>query len=881
VDEVGDLFESIREVIDRHIRGDHSARVPVMADEGTEAGLASSVNELLDDFDRKLRLRDHREAQLRLSGERLAESQRLARLGSWEWTLGTGVLRWSDETLRLFGYAPGAITPSFDDYLNHLHPDNRGTVKSWIEGAIEGRQPFSHQQRIVRADGEERVLAVRGQLTEDDEGRPLALGGTMYDVTDIERAKQIVRRDFDLVLLRLARSPELSGGPLNRAFETISEASGIALEVERSAVWLVDEAHESIICVDQFIASDGLHSSGLELFKNEYPRYFEELETSRNLALDDAQNDPRSAEFVDGYLAPLGISSMLDAPVRIGQRLVGVVCYEHVGPMRSWSSEEMAFVASIADVVAQAVELAERRQAEEALRASEARYRALIEQLPAATYVSAAGSVGAVIYLSPQAEGMLGIDRARLLSSHGPVWALGIHEDDRERVERAWTTSRELSRPLRVTYRSLSHGQLHWIRDEAVPILHEDGQIAFWQGVLLDVTEQERAKTETEARRAAEAANQAKTDFLANMSHELRTPLNGILGMASLLKDSKLDLMQRQQLSGIDVASRRLSRLVADLLDFAKLGAGSMQLRTAGFDLREAFTELEESFRVKAASKRLVLIVEVDSRVPSTVQGDRDRLVQVLVNLVENGIKFTDRGSVRIALRVLADESLSFVVSDTGCGIPSEQRARIFQRFERLDSARSASIPGSGLGLAICQQLVTLMGGEIRCDAVSGGGTSFGFVIKLPEVAAPKRRRRTTRSTISRGFVGVRILLAEDDRLSREVARLMLERQGCDVRAVSDGHEAVAAFVGGTYDLVFMDCQMPVLDGYDATRQIREAEQQSTSRVPIVALTAHALDSDRHKALSCGMDNYLAKPVEAAQLIDMIQRYVTKSEERC
>jgi PAS domain S-box-containing protein len=524
-------------------------------------------------------------------------------------------------------------------------------------------------------------------------------------------------------------------------------------------------------------------------------------------------------------------------------------------------------------------EVRDRAHAEEEARYSEQRYRTLVETTTAIVWNTPPSGE-----FETEQPGWSAFTGQSFDQLRGWGWLDAVHPADRVATAQAWVSAVSEGKAYQVEHRLRRHdGVYRRMSVRGVPLHRTQGTPREWIGVHADVDAQHQAETALrEAKNAAEAANQAKSDFLANISHEIRTPMNGILGMAELLLDTPMAEEQLDHVAIVKTSAEALLVIINDLLDFSKIEAGKLELDPQPFELRDCIAETVKLFDVRAGDKGLTLSCRLAADLPSRAVGDSGRLRQILVNLLGNALKFTAQGEVGVTVGIERQSEHDFhlvgAVRDTGVGIPPDKLRSIFEPFTQADGSVTRRYGGTGLGLSISVRLIELMGGRIWVESALGGGSTFHFTAHLGHAAAdvvaaaqPAAEKVQVLNESAAPTRPLDILVAEDIPINQAVIRRMLEKQGHAVTLVGDGKQAVAAARGRNFDIILMDVQMPDMGGLEATTAIRTDENGRPS-VPIIALTAHALPEDRHRCLAAGMDGYLTKPIQADELWEVIGR---------
>lgn len=766
------------------------------------------------------------EQALEQSQEHLRQAMRVARTCLWDADLVAGEVWWSREFEALLGYEPNELfgrAVKTNHWEDHLHDEDRDRVLSEVDDHLNGLKPdFTCAYRMVKKDGGLIWIEATGKAVRDDQGVAVRLGGTMTDITARQGAEEDKRRAEQRLAVAISR--------LDEAF----------------ALWDADD--RLVICNDRFRRC---YPSAADLIR---PGVRFEDVVRHSVGAGDFVLDEPAESWIDHLLEQHREGGRSERQLTDGRWL----------SVSDSTTTDGGSVGVRSDITP--IKQAEIRSAND-----HAVLLSLINAVPDLIFFK--DTEGRYLGCNRAFEELAGRDNPNIIGLtdfdlFSPENVKKIVERDRQIFDGDETRRFE-------EIAEYPDGRRRIIDTLKTPLRTPDGKRMGLIGVSRDVTDQKRIEAELlQAKEAAEAAGRAKSEFLAKMSHELRTPLTGILGVTDLLLRSDLSESQRRSLEMLGISGRSLISLVNSLLDLSKVEAGELTLEVVDFDLQRVLDEVGWLLDPKASKKGLGLTLPTVDERTRWLRGDPLRFREILINLIDNALKFTEKGSVSVRCRPAdmpanggdIEIPLRFEVADTGIGIAADNADVLFEPFSQAESSTTRRYGGTGLGLAICKQLVGLMGGEISVLENDHGGSTFWFtaVFQPGNPEAAQKAASDTKIGVD-AVAPMRVLLVEDNEINRELLGDLLRRSGHTVESIDNGRAAVEAIRNDDYDVVLMDVHMPEMDGITATRLVRLMPPPK-GLTPIVALTADAMPAMRKRVLAAGFDDMVAKPIDLLQL---------------
>ncbi|MBF0620727.1 MAG: PAS domain S-box protein [Magnetococcales bacterium] len=810
---------------------------------------------------------DIRTQELRENEDRLTKAQQISNTGHWIWILETNRLQLSNEACRILGLdvqTNKVIT--YESLFEFIHPDDRTLISDSLDKALTSDNTYRAEYRIVLPENKEKVIHELAEIVRTPEGNPVKIIGTIQDITQRKQAEQLATRFGRIV-----------EGSLNEIFIFDATTLKFILVNEGARTNLGYSLDE----LKHMTPVDIKPDFTLEIFQNQIQTLYQD---NTEIIVFETRHERKNGSTYDVEIH-LQLSKIEVPPV---------------------------FIASVQDIT-------ERKKADEYRRINEHRLSMLLDLNRVASKLDEKELCTRALDIAVEVTGskigylhMINEDQETIQlvtwnaaalklctavhATHYPISEAGIWADS-FRLKQTVVHNDYPNEPNKKGY---PEGHFQVLRHMSAPVM-EAGRVYMIVGVgnknqpytdsdikQLELVAEEihkfimRRRAEEalkEARIQAEAANLAKSEFLAIMSHEIRTPLNVLLGMSDILQESSLTDEQSTQLALVHKAGNHLLNLINDILDLSKIEVGAVVLEIAPFQIKELFSTVSHMMKPRAEDKGLSFAIDIPPDLPSWILGDEGRLRQILINLLGNAIKFTDQGQIVLSVTYVSQGSLFQIsITDTGVGIAPEHLEHVFAKFTQADASISRRYGGTGLGLAISNNLVRMMGGTILVESHVNKGSSFKFTISLPTIESPVSKVNDQNLAVSsEPYSPLTILLVEDSPDNQLLIQAYLKKTPWQIITAVNGLEAVTKVKDNEkFDLVLMDIQMPIMDGYTATREIRAWEKlQNQSPLPILALSAHALKSEKMKSLEAGCDRHLVKPIKKKDLINAIQQMVS------
>lgn len=793
--------------------------------------------------------------KLEFSEKRLKEAQQIAHVGHWEWDIDSDSMTWSEELYRIYGLNPEEVKPTYQTLMQKVHQEDLPALRSTLESGIHNHNAFSIYYRIIRSDNSVRFIHGNVDVLINEQDKAVRMIGTVQDITEAKREEELEMLSY--VAIKSYNSVIISDaqGKIEWANEGFSKLFGYTLEEVKGT-------------------SGGILRKEDVANLSETSDVFKTLQTAKR---------------------PLAVESRK-------YKKNGEECWllTSITPVLNDKGEISKFISIDSNITKQ-------KLAEKELRRTTFLFKQLIENISGGVLFE--DEKYNISYINKRFVELFKIDTKPedIIGQNANEFIENYKNQFQDAEQFAKYTNSILEQKKQVLNEELTLFDGRTFERNGVPVII-DSEFRGYLWLYRDYTDRKKAEEELKtaykiaehsllkgnkalnqlmkAKQQVEEALKIKDQFLANMSHEIRTPMNAVLGFTNLLLKSELTADQKQYINAIKVSGENLIIIINDILDFSKIESGKVTFEKIKFKLKQVLSSLVELMLPKSIEKNIKLSSAVDEKVPDYLIGDPTRLTQILINLAGNAIKFTSKGSVKISVSLIEEKEetviIEFSIQDTGIGIPENQRSSIFESFTQASNDTTRKYGGTGLGLTITKQLIELQGGAITVKSEVNKGSEFSFRLEFEKSSLTDPQTNDVQDNgteIKENIEGLNVLLVEDNSLNQILAKKVLTDWKWNVEVADNGLIAVEKAGKNDYDVILMDIQMPEMDGYDATRYIREKISSPKNTVPIIAMTAHALSGEAQKCFSAGMNDYISKPFDPNKLYSKIVSVLSKSKQ--
>ncbi len=840
-----------RQLADGIFSWNDTNKIPLHDDEGNVIGILGTAENITE-------IKKSQEA-LQISEERLKMALEASNDGLWDWNRETGGIYFSPRFFTMLGYEPDELENDTETFFSLIHPDDLKNVNTYFDELPGNNESLSEvEMRVKRKNGTYAWILSRGKAFKTDKkSLPIRFVGTHVDISLRKRHENIQE-----VLFEIANSVTTTRN-LDELFETIQKSLHRVIDTTNCYVALYDEQTDKITLP--------FHRDEKDNFK-EFPAG----KTVTAYVIRSGKSQLVSRQRIDelessGEIEPIGTPSVswLGVPLRNSDKIIGVFVVQSYDEKIRFTEDDVQLLEFVSDQIALAIE---RRMDQDHLRQNQERLRKIIESSPDGLVVI--DVEGGILDHNTSFPDMVRVNPTEL---HSRNFFDFISLSDVIRAQNSLHDTLMSSYQKNIEFRMRRDDGSEFFSETSLGVIHgSDAGRETFVIVVKNIDERKAYEFNLKiAKEKAEESDRLKTAFLSNMSHEIRTPMNAIIGFAELLSnDGITDIERNDFIQQINNGADSLMHLIDDIIDIAKIEAGQIRMNKSFFDLVPLLKDLKMVFskQIIRQGKEKLRMVEDNCNFNPSVQmfTDEFRLRQIFSNLLNNAIKFTEEGEIRFGISKISEGFIWFYVSDSGIGISKEKQAIIFERFRQGHESKTRFYGGTGLGLAISKHLVELMGGEIGIVSDLGEGSEFNFSIPFRKQDVEVPEEVITIDHTPKNWKGKTILIAEDDRSNFFLLNEILKRTNVNILWARDGDEAIQLFTAGHVDLVLMDVQMPVKDGYEATRVIKGMNKN----IPVVAQTAYAMAGEREMSLDAGCDDYISKPVRINELMFVLNKYL-------